>query len=106
MSSLSTLESVSAPTTEAARTRARTSRIGESEVEMSTPMSTNVSVFARVVNWERLVPTTATARATTIATPVAMPAILVIDFGGTSYAHFSWRTSITVNRMRTATAPM
>ena len=69
-------------------------------------MSTKVALFDMVENCERLVSMTAKAKAKTTARPVSTPAILVTDFGGTSFAHFSWRTSITVNRMSTATAPM
>src|SRR5712692_5705194 len=105
LSSLSTLESVRAPTTAEARTSAKTSRTGESPVEISWPMSTKVALFVRLVNWERLVARTARLRARTTARPVTAPASLVNEVERTSLAHFSCLTSITVNSIKTATAP-
>ena len=56
-------------------------------------MLTKVAVLTMVENWERWVATTAKASAMVMASPVRAPASLVIDFAGTSFAHFSWRTS-------------
>jgi len=40
------------------------------------------------------------------ATQLRAPRILVQEVGATYLAHFSWLTSMTVNRISTATAPM